>query len=71
MRIASNDYRGATADGTLRRLVDEHWERQALAAIDDYQRADPDGYADYLRELTENDPGGSPELEPWEDGKAA
>lgn len=71
MRIAAEDYGGATADETLQRLVDEHWERRALAAVDAYQRDDPDGYADYIRELTDNDLGGSPDLDPWEDGKAA
>ena len=51
MAIARQDYGGVSADEALCRLVDEHWERQAIEAMDRFQREDPDGYAEHLDEL--------------------
>lgn len=71
MQVAAKDYNGATADETLRRLVDEHWERAALAGVDAYQREDPSGYAGYVQEITGGDLVGAPALDAWDAGKAA
>lgn len=65
MRIAA-EYGGVTADEALRRLADEHWERTALAAMDAYRQADPDGHADYLREAVQLDATPGPALDPWD-----
>ena len=70
MRIAAEDYAGATADETLQRLIDEHWERKALDAMDRYRREDPDGYADYLRELADWDATAASPLDSWDDNPA-
>ena len=34
MQVAAVDFGGATAEETLNRLLDEHWEAQAVAAMD-------------------------------------
>ena len=67
MKIAAEDFDGATADETLQRLIDEHWERKALAAMDRFRREDPDGYADYLHEMNEWDATATAPLDPWHD----
>jgi hypothetical protein len=53
--VAAGDYGGATLHETLQRLVDEHEERQALAAYDRL-RADEQEWASYRDEsrLTDN-----------------
>lgn len=49
-RLAREEFGGASADETVRRLLDEHWEAAALAAVDQYRANNPDGWADYLAE---------------------
>lgn len=71
MKIAAEDFAGATADETLQRLIDEHWERKALEAMERFRREDPEGYADYLREMNEWDATASAPLDPWNDQAAA
>ena len=34
MQVAAGDFGGATVEETLNRLLDEHWEAQAIAAMD-------------------------------------
>lgn len=70
MKVAAEDYGGATADETLQRLLDEHWERQAVEAMDRFRAEDPEGWQDYLREADEWDAIPGPPLDPWE-GNAA
>ncbi len=70
MKIATEDFGGVTADEALARLADEHWERQAIAAMDRFRREDPRGYADYLAEMGEWEALSEPALDPWE-GQAA
>jgi hypothetical protein len=48
LRIAREDFDGASADETIRRLVEEHWRAKAVAAVETYRAADPQGWADYL-----------------------
>ncbi len=71
MKIANEDYGGITADETLQRLADEHWERQALEAMERFRREDPEGYTDYLQEMREWDALGAPATDPWEDEATA
>lgn len=52
-RLAREEFGGASADETVRRLLDEHWETAALAAVDQYRTNNPDGWADYLAEAEE------------------
>lgn len=70
MRIAAEDFAGATADETLQRLIDEHWERKALLAVDRFRQEDPEGYADYLGEMGEWDATASAQLDSWDERAA-
>jgi len=38
MKLAE-EYGGVSADEAVRRLLDEHWERQAIAAMDPWSGA--------------------------------
>ena len=53
LRIGREDFGGASADETIRRLIDEHWKSRALAAVRSYRQDDPQGWADYLAEAEE------------------
>lgn len=53
LRIAREEFGGASADETVRRLMDEHWEAAAIAAVRQYRESDPQGWADYLAEADE------------------
>jgi hypothetical protein len=58
LRIGSEEFGGASADETVRRLIDEHWQAAAVAAVHRYRETDPQGWADYLagaEELAEAD----------------
>jgi len=48
LQIGREEFGGASADETVRRLVDEHWQVAAVAAVHRYSESDPQGWADYL-----------------------
>lgn len=48
LRIGSEEFNGASADETVRRLIDEHWQNTAVAAVRRYKESDQQGWADYL-----------------------
>lgn len=50
LRIGREEFGGASADETIRRLIDEHWKSRAVAAMSSYRQEDPQGWADYLAE---------------------
>lgn len=52
-RIGQEEFGGASADETVRRLIDEHWRATAVAAVHQYRESDPQGWADYLAEADE------------------
>lgn len=52
-QLGNEEFGGATADETIRRLLDEHWESAAVAAVRRYRAIDPQGWADYLAEAEE------------------
>lgn len=52
-RLAREEFGGASADETVRRLLDEHWKAAALAAVERYRTDNPQGWADYLAEAEE------------------
>lgn len=60
LRIGREDFGGASADETIRRLIDEHWKARAVAAMEHYRRHDPQGWADYLAEAEEFGRAGAP-----------
>ncbi len=49
-RLAREDFGGASADETIRRLLDEHWESAAVAAVERFRTDDPHGWAHYVAE---------------------
>ncbi|MBC3192064.1 hypothetical protein H7X46_13410 [Pseudonocardia sp. C8] len=53
LRIGRDEFGGASADETVRRLIDEHWQAAAVAAVRRYREADPQGWADYVAESDE------------------
>ncbi|HWE90781.1 MAG TPA: hypothetical protein VG317_15080 [Pseudonocardiaceae bacterium] len=53
MHVGNEDFQGATVDETLPRLLDEHWEAEAVAAMDWFRATDPQGWAEYLAEADE------------------
>lgn len=58
LQIGREEFGGASADETVRRLVDEHWQVAAVAAVHRYSESDQQGWADYLAgadELAEAD----------------
>lgn len=65
MRIARDEFGGATADETVRRLIDEHWRASAIAAVQRYRETDPQGWADYLAEADELAGADAPITDVW------
>jgi ABC-type taurine transport system substrate-binding protein len=70
MQVAKEDFGGVTADETLQKLLDEHWERKCVEAVERYAEDDPDGYADYLAEAEEWDAISAPVTDPWDEAPA-
>lgn len=68
-RIGREEFGGASADETVRRLVDEHWRAAALAAVDRYRTSDPQGWADYLAEADELAGADDPIGDGWAEGR--
>ena len=64
MKLA-DEYGGVSADEAVRRLLDEHWERQAIEAMDRFRHDDPVGWAEYLKEAEELDAGSAQPTDPW------
>lgn len=53
MRIGRDEFGGASADETVRRLLDEHWQAKAVAAVRATRLDAPDEWAGYLAETAE------------------
>lgn len=53
LRIGRDEFGGASAEETVRRLVEEHWRATAIAAVRRYSETDPQGWVDYLAEADE------------------
>ena len=64
-RLAREEFGGASADETIRRLLDEHWEAAALDAVRRYRATDPKGWADYLAEADELAEADAPISDDW------
>ncbi len=65
LRIAREDYGGVSADETIRRLIDEHWEAMAVAAVREFREDDPRGWADYVSEAEELAKADAPIADGW------
>ena len=48
LRVAREDFGGVSADETVRRLLGEHFQHQAILAMDRYREEDPEGWQEYL-----------------------
>lgn len=64
-RLGQEEFGGASADETVRRLLNEHWEAAALRAVARYRLADPEGWADYLGEAEELSAADAPVTDEW------
>lgn len=64
-RLAREEFGGASADETIRRLLDEHWEAAALAAVERYRADDPQGWAQYLAESEDVAGADAPITDEW------
>ena len=64
-RLAREEYGGVSADEAIQRLLGEHWEAAALAAVERYRMHDPDGWAHYLAEASESAGADAPATDPW------
>ncbi|GAA3449155.1 hypothetical protein [Dactylosporangium matsuzakiense] len=66
-RVASEDLGGASADEAIRRLLAEHWQMKAIAALDAYRASDPDGWAEYVADADREDRASAPTADPWDE----
>jgi hypothetical protein len=65
LRIGREEFGGASADETVRRLIDEHWQAKAVAAVSKYRETDPKGWAEYLAEADEFAEADAPINDEW------
>jgi hypothetical protein len=65
LRIGREEFGGASADETIRRLIDEHWQATAVAAVRRYRESDPQGWADYIAETEEWAAADGPITDEW------
>lgn len=64
-RLGREEFDGASADETIRRLLDQHWETAAVAAMERYRKEDPQGWADYLASADRLSAGDAPISDGW------
>ncbi|MGH3096882.1 MAG: hypothetical protein ACRDMV_12905 [Streptosporangiales bacterium] len=69
-RIGQEEFGGASADETVRRLIDEHWQAAAVAAVHRYRESDPEGWSEYLAEAAELASADAPIGDEWADRPA-
>lgn len=67
LRIAREEFGGVSADEAVRRLIDEHWQASAVAAVRRYRESDPQGWSDYLAEAEEDTAADAPVADEWAD----
>ena len=67
LRIGREEFGGASADETVRRLIDEHWRATAVAAVHRYRESDPKGWSEYLAEADEMAGADAPIGDQWAD----
>jgi hypothetical protein len=69
-RIGQDDFGGASADETIRRLIDEHWQAAAVAAVQRYRESDPHGWLEYVTEADDLSGADAPIGDEWADRPA-
>lgn len=65
LRIGREEFGGASADETVRRLADEHWRAAAVAAVQGYRENNPEGWSDYTVEAEEWAGADAPITDEW------
>lgn len=70
LRISREDFGGVSADEAVRRLIDEHWQAKAIAAVSRFRDEDPQGWAAYLAEAEELAGADAPVTDEWSGGRA-
>jgi hypothetical protein len=65
LRIGREEFGGASADETVRRLIDEHWQAAAIAAVRNYRESDPEGWSEYITEAEEWSSAEAPITDEW------
>jgi hypothetical protein len=69
LRIGREEFGGASADETIRRLIDEHWRAAAIAAVHRYRESDPQGWSDYLAEADDLAGADAPVSDEWAESR--
>ncbi len=69
-QMGREEFGGASADETVRRLIDEHWQAAAVAAVHRYRESDPQGWTDYLAEADDLAGADAPIGDAWADRSA-
>lgn len=64
-RLAREEFGGVSADETIRRLLDEHWEAAALSAVERFRVEDPQGWAEYLADADDLAAADTPISDEW------
>ncbi|MFE9693401.1 hypothetical protein [Micromonospora sp. NPDC005806] len=67
LRVAAEDYGGVSADEAVKRLLQEHWQAKAVAAMDHYRAVDQEGWAEYLVEADRWHRADAPVGDPWDE----
>jgi hypothetical protein len=70
LQIGREDFGGVSAEETIRRLIDEHWQNKAVAAVRRYREEDPQGWADYVAEADALTAADAPITDEWSDNRA-
>jgi hypothetical protein len=65
LRIGREDFGGVSADEAVRRLVEEHWQAKAIAAVERFREEDPEGWAEYLAEADQLASADAPVTDEW------
>lgn len=65
LRVAAEDFGGASADEAIRRLLAEHWQAKAIASMDRFRAEDPNGWTEYLADSEAWERADAPVNDPW------
>jgi hypothetical protein len=70
-RVAREDYGGLSHDATVRRLLEEHFQRRCIEQMDAFRHDDPTGYAEYLAAADDLSGADAPIGDAWDDSLTA
>lgn len=64
-RLAREEFGGISANDAIQRLLEEHWEAAALAAVERYRAENPPGWAAYVAEAEDLSAADAPVADEW------